>query len=197
MTRIDRMGHHPMDLDSVPERPFVIDGGAGSDDSHHYLNRVFGERPEAHVLCIEPMAAEAAILLNTEWAKAGRLWVWQAYLTASPMIRPCYHWNEHRQWSRVTRLEEFSQKPAGSVDVMPVTLEAVLACSPRVDVLKLDIEGNEVELLEGVSKYALAAIGQINVEWHPGVDRTAATAAVMACGCFKTYEESYVTLFYR
>lgn len=191
------MGHHPMELDSVPERPFVVDGGAGSDDSYHYLRRVFGERPEARVLCIEPMAAEAAILLNTEWAKAGKLWVWQAYLTAYPTVRPCYRWNENRQWSRVTHLEEFSQQPAGAVDVMPVTLEAVLACSPRVDVLKLDIEGSEVELLADTPTEALATIGQINVEWHPGVDRATATAAVMACGCFKAYEESHVTLFYR
>ena len=197
MTNIDRMGHHPMDLDSVPERPFIVDAGAGSDDTNYYLKRVFDKRPGAKVLCIEPMAIEAKLLLDTEWAKTGRLWVWQSYLTATPKVRPIYHWNEERQWSRVSHLEEFSQQPAGAVDVMPVTIGAILACSPKVDVLKLDIEGSEVELLTDTPTEALMAIGQINVEWHPGVDRETATAAVMDCGCFKTHEESHGTLFYR
>lgn len=56
----------------------------------------------------------------------------------------------------------------GAIRVRAWTLPALLAelGSERVDLLKLDVEGAELEVLETASAATLGAIGQITVEFH-------------------------------
>ncbi len=54
------------------------------------------------------------------------------------------------------------------VEVEVITLDALMRAHRLdwIDVLKIDIEGAEIELLEGLDKQTFARIGQITVEFH-------------------------------
>jgi hypothetical protein len=56
-------------------------------------------------------------------------------------------------------------------EVRAVTLDALLADEPRIDVLKLDIEGAEVEILRSASAATFARVDSIRLEYHDGQSR--------------------------
>jgi FkbM family methyltransferase len=61
-----------------------------------------------------------------------------------------------------------SEKAMATIEVSSVSLEGFIAANkiPRVDLLKVDIEGAEIAMFDATSDEALAAMGQITVEFH-------------------------------
>lgn len=55
---------------------------------------------------------------------------------------------------------------ATTLPVFVLSLESILRRLPRIDLLKLDCEGSEIEIIERTSDQALSKIGQITIEFH-------------------------------
>jgi FkbM family methyltransferase len=66
----------------------------------------------------------------------------------------------------------FTDSDARAVEVEAVTLEAALAMEPegRIDLVKMDIEGEEIEVLMQAPPQVFARIAQITVEFHDFLD---------------------------
>jgi len=62
---------------------------------------------------------------------------------------------------------------ATTIEVAGVSLEGFIAANhiPRVDLLKVDIEGAEIAMIDSTSDQTLRSIGQITVEFHAWLNR--------------------------
>ena len=177
----ERLGHHPVYVPILPHNPIVVDGGAGSDGGD-YLNRLFNLRPAAVVLCIEPNPDEACKLLGISKISRGQIAVWQGYLTASALLRRLRMCTNRPEGSSVEGLGKDLDESNESIMVWPITIQAILECLPRIDVLKLDIEGSEYELLMYTPRECFSHIGQISIEWHEGIDQVEPMARMASLG---------------
>ena len=75
--------------------------------------------------------------------------------------------------SEASRFASASEANAGTVQVQAVTLEDLIsriAVRGRIDLIKMDIEGAELAVLEGAPVGLLERIGQFTVEFHQFVD---------------------------
>ena len=177
----DRLGHHPVYLPILPDNPIVVDGGAGSDGGD-YLKRLFDLRKAAKVLCIEPNPDEAYKLLGISKILRGQITVWQGYLTVSKELRQLRIWDNRHQGSSVTDVDQGLGESDRTMAAWPITIPAILECLPRIDVLKLDIEGSEHELLLYTPRWCFSHIGQISIEWHVGIDQARPMARMASMG---------------
>lgn len=138
-------------FESAREAPFIVDCGANIGLATLYWKSLY---PAAEILAFEPDPLIAAILRrNIGTAGVSRVEIREAAIWISAGLQ-----NFHQQGAGAGRLGE------GQTLVETVRLLDVLK-DKRVDVLKLDIEGAEVDVLEDCST-SLAAVERIFVEYH-------------------------------
>lgn len=68
----------------------------------------------------------------------------------------------------------FAESGSRAIDVEAVTLEQALTAAPaaRIDLLKMDIEGEEVDVLLHAPAHVFDRVVQMTVEFHDFLDRT-------------------------
>jgi FkbM family methyltransferase len=136
----------------------IVDGGANVGYSTVYFACRY---PNARVIAIEPEPSNVALLLrnveglaNVDVVEAA-LWGTEASVSiANP---------DDEKWSFSVRAFD-----GGGLAVPGVTIDSIRRRSgaDRIGILKLDVEGAEVELFEGAARW-IEHVDQVVVELHP------------------------------
>lgn len=162
----------PVPAFCVRKPRYILDGGAYNGTSSVFFTVMF---PEAEIVSLEPEESNFQLLeANAErfpnirpFKKA--LWGSQQYLKVSRDLPPdSAGWgfdSEHSKWH--FRMEEASAQD-GADAVEGQTISDVMADRqwPRIDILKLDIEGAEKEIFENEPDSWLKDTGIIMIELH-------------------------------
>lgn len=159
-TQIFVRGELDIPFDSVPE--IIIDGGANIGLATLYLKNRF---PNATIVAIEPERANFELLVaNTRsyddvfcvnkgiWNESGRLEIVD---------------NGDGNASFITRAATVDSGSAASVDAITIADIMSEFSLPRLDLLKLDIEGSEKDVFERNFSDWLARTQNVIVEIHP------------------------------
>jgi FkbM family methyltransferase len=153
----------------LPTDPrFIVDaGGYIGDSAAVFLSRY----PQAHCVVLEPGKAHAWAQRNL--ARYGdRVTLHQAALMGSP------------GFCRVHEADTGSEALAdASGPIKAVTLPEILAASPhgRIDILKVDIEGAELDLFRDAESW-LPAVGCVTIELHGDEAKSEIPAKLRAAG---------------
>jgi FkbM family methyltransferase len=83
---------------------------------------------------------------------------------------------------QTTRGSQFRQTGQGGEPAPVITLDELVDRFGSIDLLKLDIEGGEWDAIQAASTGALARIGRISMEFHPGYDVEALLDKLRASG---------------
>ncbi|OLR93164.1 hypothetical protein BJP25_16830 [Actinokineospora bangkokensis] len=170
----DEYGHA---IDLLPEAPVVVDLGANLG---LFTLRVLRDRPRARVVAVEPVPGTAG-LLRRNVAGAGDVHVIAAAAGAEPgeitmtafrnvlansTSRPQEKPDEWFARMRASQPENADELLATEEVTVPVVaFEAVWpAGAQRVDLLKVDVEGAELEVLRGVDESLWPRIDRLVIE---------------------------------
>ncbi len=162
----------------------VLDVGAFPGDYALYAARKVG--PAGHVYCLEPEAANREVL-ERNIRKSG-----MDHLTVIPVGL----WNECTQLPMssdgvASHIQE--QRSDHEIEVLTLTELFIRYKLPRVQMLKMDIEGAELEALEGMETFLAEMVDAVCVaSYHiRGVENTSARIeAILRQAGFST-ESSY------
>lgn len=118
--------------------------------------------PQAFVVAIEPADDSCARLrdLIHRHGFADRCAIHQAALSDTPGTTTL----------DMNAGSQFRMTGRGGVQIPALTLDAIAAPYPSVDLLKIDIEGAEYRVLPAVSPEILGRIRHIEMEYHPSGD---------------------------
>jgi len=175
----------------VPECRTIIDLGANIGLASLYLATLY---PDSHIVAVEPFTDNVGILRGnlSRLIQTGRVSVLQAAV-----------------WSRSTKLEFASLPDPGAYDSVTMLECDEESASPvmgmpageiinrsgfdQVDILKVDIEGAEVQLFEGDTSW-LKKVANIAIEFHGDSRRQSGFDALMReCG-FEIVDENHHTV---
>lgn len=138
----------------------VFDLGANRGEFAREVRRQFGCRVHA----VEPSPGLAASMRGQDW-----LTVTEAALSASGgTVRLVVSGNPEASY-----VWEEAEAPLSGplVEVPALTLERLMAGAPlAIDLMKMDIEGAELQVLESASEQTLQRIRQLTVEFHQFLD---------------------------
>lgn len=151
-------GHYVrLDLLKV-ESPAVVDAGANRGNFLSQLALPLG----AKLLAIEPNSALRPDLLKVAGVRAI-----SAGLSAQRGTRR-FHLSDNSEASSMTEAFTSQSGIVGSTEIEVIDLEQAFAQLgvERIDLLKLDIEGEEIPVLLEAREQTLARIAQITVEFH-------------------------------
>lgn len=150
-------------LDALSSARLIVDCGANVGYASAYLLSRF---PDAQLVAIEPDPANFAILAQNlapygQRATARQAAVWSAPGALAFAAEP---FRDGREWSRHVR----AVQPQEAASVTAVDLATVLAETgqTRIDILKIDIEGAEVEVFSRNYERWLAATETLLIELH-------------------------------
>ena len=160
MLRVVRVEGHSFVSTYLNRGSVVLDFGMNRGDFARELVR----RWECRVIGLEPVPD-----LFDALATSGDFNVEQRALTASDDTEALLHVNEDKAASL---LGSFAAADSDTAVVRGVTLERFMSDHgvQRADLVKLDVEGAEVEALEGASDEVLLRLRQLTVEFHDFVD---------------------------
>lgn len=134
---------HPCELaviDKLPEKPLVLDAGAFIGE---FTEAVLERRPEAHILAFEPQPGCREHLE----ALGDHVKVYQLALGSAPERR------ELMSDFPTSVLATFHERPSLPLDLkqrdMVEVTTVTLFQRDRLDLLKIDCEGHELEILRG------------------------------------------------
>lgn len=150
-----------MFLPGIGSTPFVVDVGANRGDFSYQMNDRFGG--VYHL--VEANPALASNLRSTSPFTAHN------FAVAARDGSAKFNIAQNDEGSSVLDLPSesvFNCTRVETVTVPTLRLESLLAeiGQKRIDVVKMDIEGAEVQVLHDMSSAALRQIGQITVEFH-------------------------------
>ena len=142
-----------------PDDRLIIDAGANIGAFTLYC---LLRAPQAFVVAIEPADDSCARLrdLIHRHGFADRCAVHQAALSDTPGTTTL----------NMNAGSQFRVTGRGGVEVEAVTLDAIVAPYPSVDLLKIDIEGAEYQVLPAANPDILGRIRRIEMEYHPSGD---------------------------
>jgi FkbM family methyltransferase len=181
---ITTYGGHLVDLELFPERPLIIDAGAGwgmfneslSDHIFKYnkmMNPVF--------FAIEPNKDNAKTLRGADYPDT---FIIEAALVGSDRPKHMtFQQFEMKGWGNVNGLySEYTGRMLDSYEVITINIKELLAALPQptVDLLKMDVEGSEEEIIADMTKEHAERIKQITMELHSG--RNAITTKLEGLG---------------
>lgn len=171
------------DLPAGLARPTIIDGGANIGLA---CLRWLDLHPSARLIAYEADPRIAAVARENTAAHpavevvSSALWIEEGEVTF------------HVEGADAGRIDAGQSGAAPSVTVGAVRLADVLADVGRVDLLKLDVEGAEVDLVLD-AKDSLAAVDRVFVEFHSFVardQRLDELLAVLRAAGFRTFVQS-------
>jgi len=165
---------------------YIIDAGAHIGISSLVFSVVF---PQATILAIEPNEENYDMLKRNVKSEEqiipikGALWSNSGNVEVS---------TEEESWSH--RVRESSDDGSG-VRSITVREAMKMICADRVDILKMDIEGSEVEVLSSEDGWA-KKVNYIMVEPHPWIDKTSKPSIVSFASenklSIREYGEDYI-----
>lgn len=138
----------------------------------YWLDRL----PQVRVVCVEPASDNAAILRDNLAAFADRTAVIEAAVGASSGTVTFS--DDGASWERRVVADASAGRTVRSVTVDEIVRMSGFA---RVDLLKVDIEGAEAALFDGVHPW-MDAVGAMIVELHPPVTTEQFSRTVTAAG---------------
>lgn len=149
---------HLVHLSSLDRTSFVIDAGA----NRGAFTRALREHCECRVVALEPNPA-----LTWQGEPADRVEWLQIGLHES-LDRASFRISRNPEASSLRQELVSADETEEDLEVALLGIEDVMSRSgvERVDLLKLDIEGSEIEVLRDVPTSVLGAIAQISVEFH-------------------------------
>jgi FkbM family methyltransferase len=157
--RINRFYGHSVVVDPLSETSTIIDLGANHGNFAVALADQFNCKP----LCVEPDPRVFPILKSNPKISALNL----AISTHTGTSR--LHLTENLECSSL--VIPTTSKTIAETECQTMTLEALLASTgtQHVDLVKVDMEGMELEVLPSLQPEALERIDQLTVEFHESV----------------------------
>jgi FkbM family methyltransferase len=157
----EKIRGHTIYAPGINSDSIVLDLGANRGEFSRRMRARFGGT--YHLIEANPVLAE---MLRTE----GHFPVWHyAVANSEGLIR--FNIARNDEGSSILTLPEESPYDSilsETVEVRARKLESLFQeiGTPRIDLLKIDIEGAEVQVLQGATSEILRGIGQITVEFH-------------------------------
>ena len=157
--RIDRFYGHSVLIDDLKLSSTVVDLGA----NHGNFAMAIVERFRCKPFCVEPDPGLYQALAKNSAISACNV----AVTTQNGPAR--FYVAENAECSSLTPPK--SSKTIAEIECQTVTLETLLASMglEQVDVLKIDIEGLELQLLNSLDARVLDRINQLTVEFHDAI----------------------------
>jgi FkbM family methyltransferase len=163
--------HHLVDLEKLPDNPFVIDAGACVGDFCLAMTEL---RPNCQILAIEPSRRNRKQLEETLANMDNVTFVDSALVDEEGEIKmydaygrdgKFYQWGSVKEYmvSKAKGRKEFEK--IDEYTVKATTLDKLID-GRKVNYLKMDIEGSEREVLQGLSQETADLIEQISFENH-------------------------------
>ncbi len=145
-------------------RPFIIDAGAHIGLATLYFKKQY---PLSRIVTIEPEPQNFMILGRNIWEnKLSNITTVQAAL-ATESGKTTLHVDQKKSWrSTTSQLQDAwnGELPSEPITVNAITLSSLL--TEPVDLLKLDIEGSELAVLQEADAQ-LGLVDQLFIEFHP------------------------------
>jgi FkbM family methyltransferase len=134
----------------------VLDFGANEG----WFSREIAQRYGCRCYAVEPNPPLFEVIPETQLVSKHNL-----AITPSEARVPMYI-SANPEASSIYPLD--SEQSTATIEVAGVSLEGFIAANsiPRVDLLKVDIEGAEIAMFDATADATLVAIGQITVEFH-------------------------------
>lgn len=162
---------------------FIVDCGANIGLTTFYLLHKY---PKARAAVVEPDAGNMALCrknlapfgARVTFVEAG---VWSA---AGPLVVERGTYRDGKEWAFTVRPARAGEAP----DVTAVTIPDVLARAgfPRIDLLKMDIEGSETEVLSANADRWLRLTRNVAIELHGSECARALDAALAGFACARS-----------
>lgn len=145
---------------------YIVDLGANAGYSTIFFSRIF---PEASIACVEPMPENISILKQNLSLNAVHALVVEAAISVTD-DKIEMELNEKDYGHKVHGISYGKQFAGQTLTVNGISMDSLLRelAWPRIDVLKIDIEGYESILLTQGSGW-LAYVGTIIMELHEGI----------------------------
>jgi FkbM family methyltransferase len=152
--------------DELPASPVLVDLGANIGG---FSREFLGRFPEARLLLVEadPYLVES---LLAEFGRCPRAKLFQGLIGPKTTPRVPFFLSRIPEGNSVHPAfsAHWSEGETRRIEVEMIALPELLARAgfDHVDLLKVDIEGSEWDLLDGLSPTLAQSIGQITVEFH-------------------------------
>jgi FkbM family methyltransferase len=148
---------------ALPDVSFIVDCGANIGCTTFYLLHRY---PHARAAVVEPDAGNMAVCRRNLAPFKGRVTFFEAgiWSSAGPMVVERGKFGDGAEWSFQVRPASAGEKP----DVNAVTLPGLMAAAgfPRIDLLKMDVEGAEAEVFGAGCDPWLRLTRNIAIETH-------------------------------
>lgn len=140
----------------------------GANIGYYALMEAEAVGPRGVVLAIEPVVSNHAILKeNIAYNQLENIVTYNIavgdYNGSGQMLI-----SDHSNWSRLTRVP-IPDTTCGCQEVEVVTLDRFLADKPRPSLIRMDVEGYEINILRGMQETMAKAGPKILVEFHPNL----------------------------
>ncbi len=151
------------DLKYSESAELIIDCGANAGFSTTYFLNQF---PQSHVIAVEPDPANFEMLKRNVAPYGNRCTTLQAgvWSRAAGLCIMDAPFGDGREWARGVREAKPTEKP----DISAVEIGELLEHSPhsRISILKIDIEGSELEVFSASNRAWLDKVDCIFIELH-------------------------------
>jgi hypothetical protein len=162
---LERIKSHWVDFALLPDRPVMLNVGAGCGDfALDLLNRTNGT-----IVCVEPFAEENGLRPFSRHCQVRRVAVDLdgGHGTGWLMFN---FYPQHMASTSVThRLAPITKDGCRSVVRPAIALEDLLAEFAEIDYANFDLEGAEWELFESIDPALLCKIHQFSIQFHTDV----------------------------
>jgi len=158
-------GQHSYYMELEEERPYIIDAGAHIGLASLYFKLLY---PQAEVVAIEPNPVSVKMLrMNLEENRIEGVRVVEAALAKEEGEADFYMDSSEDRWYSTAGFMAgaWNKRQISKVIRVKTMVLADLVTKP-VDVLKLDVEGAEMEVLESLGK-KVSLIRRMFIEHHP------------------------------
>jgi FkbM family methyltransferase len=166
MPKIKTFGSHLVNIELFPENPMIIDAGACQGN---FMDDIYKWTAEPYFFAIEPNKSNAMVLC--EKYKDDNVILIEAALVGSnePKVMKFNEFEGLPEWGNVTGLYENRKHVTYKVETLD--LKELLGMVPveEIDLLKMDIEGNEHQVVQDMTKTQAKRIRQITMEVHNGL----------------------------
>jgi FkbM family methyltransferase len=174
-------------IDANHEPLLILDCGANVGfSSVYFLNRF----PRARVIAVEPDSGNAEMCRRNLAPYGERAVVRETAIWSHPALLAVEHgtFRDGREWAVSVR----EAKPDDAITVQSTDLPSLLGPAAQVDLLKIDIEGSELQLFQHGAERWLPRIRNILIELH-GESCEAAVFGALAPYEYRTLNTGEIT----